>query len=74
MTKMYIRGLDEETSRRFKANAAMRGMHLAEYLALLVRMDKEHDTPNTQSQHHKRGTRNNDGRTSDPIHPWGEPN
>jgi hypothetical protein len=41
MATLYIRSVDTETARRLKANAALRGISLGQYLALLVELDQE---------------------------------
>jgi hypothetical protein len=41
MATLYIRSVDTETARRLKANAALRGISLGQYLALLVELDQQ---------------------------------
>jgi hypothetical protein len=41
MATLYIRSVDTETARRLKANAALRGISLGQYLALLVELDQK---------------------------------
>jgi succinate dehydrogenase flavin-adding protein (antitoxin of CptAB toxin-antitoxin module) len=41
MATLYIRSVDTETARRLKANAALRGISLGQYLSLLVELDQQ---------------------------------
>jgi hypothetical protein len=41
MATLHIRGVPEGVAREFRAEAALRGLKLAEFLALLVRMYRE---------------------------------